>query len=192
VLTVVFDVETKKAFDEVGGYFPEKLGVSLAGVWYDEGEDKGQTVVFREDSLGELFKLFEKADTIVGFNSKGFDLPALAPYYPGDLSSLPSVDLLERVERSVGHRVKLDAIAKETLGVQKSGSGLDAINYFRDGRWEELAKYCLKDVEVTRDIYYHGLREGKVKFMDKWNRVVEAEVDFRYSGEGKKTQTTMF
>ena len=29
---VVFDIETKKAFDEVGGYHPEKLGVSVSGV----------------------------------------------------------------------------------------------------------------------------------------------------------------
>ena len=127
---VVFDVETKKAFDEVGGYHPEKLGVSVSGVWYGEAGSKGMLRGFREEEFSEMFKIFEGADRIVGFNSIDFDMAALQPYYVGDLLKLPNFDILQEVERKVGYRVKLDALAKETLGIQKGGNGLDAITYF--------------------------------------------------------------
>jgi DEAD/DEAH box helicase domain-containing protein len=84
-------------------------------------------------------------------------------------------------------------VAKETLGVQKIGKGLDALEYYRDGDWEKLTKYCLKDVEVTRDVYIYGLREGRLKFKNKWNRVFEVPVDFAEEKAVKATvQTTLF
>jgi len=190
---VVFDVETKKAFDEVGGFFPEKLGVSVSGVWYGEQGSAGILRGFREEEFPEMFKIFEQADRIVGFNSIDFDMAALKPYYIGDLLKLPNFDILQEVEKKVGHRVKLDAIAKETLGIQKGGNGLDAITYFHEGNWEKLTKYCLEDVVITRDLYFHALKTGELKFKNKWNELVSVAVDFKY--QDKKdggVQVTLF
>lgn len=193
MLRVIFDVETKKAFDEVGGYHPERLGVSLVGAWKGEEEGEGEFLTYREGELGEFFQLLEKAEVVVGFNILGFDYPVLSPYYSGDFENLPSLDMLERVEKSVGYRVSLDDLVKESLGVQKTGHGLDAIKYYHEGDWESLEKYCLQDVKVTKDLYFYGLREGKVVFKNKWNRLVEAEVDFELGKEGgKQVQRTMF
>ncbi len=175
---VVFDVETKKAFDEVGGFFPEKLGVSVSGVWYGEEGTEGTLRGFREEEFGEMFKIFESADRIVGFNSIDFDMAALKPYYLGDLLKLPNFDILQEVEKKVGHRVKLDSIAKETLGIQKGGNGLDAITYFHEGNWEKLTKYCLQDVEITKDLYLHVLKTGELRFKNKWNELVTVGLDF--------------
>jgi len=178
---VVFDVETKKAFDEVGGYFPEKLGVSVSGVWYGEEGSEGILRGFREEEFSEMFKIFESADRIVGFNSIDFDMVALKPYYLGDLLKLPNFDILQEVEQKVGYRVKLDALAKETLGVQKGGNGLDAITYFHEGNWTKLTKYCLEDVKITKDLYDWGLKNGELKFKNKWNEIVTVGVEFGYS-----------
>lgn len=190
---VVFDIETKKAFDEVGGYHPEKLGVSVSGVCYGEEGSKGILRGFREEEFSEMFKLFESADRIVGFNSIDFDMAALKPYYMGDLLKLPNFDILQKVEEKVGYRVKLDALAKETLGIQKGGNGLDAITYFHEGNWEKLTKYCLEDVVITKDLYVYGLEHGELKFKNKWNELVTVGVDFNYL-EKKDTsvQVTLF
>lgn len=190
---VVFDVETKKAFDEVGGYYPEKLGVSVSGVWYGEEGGEGTLRGFREEEFPEMFKIFEKADRIVGFNSIDFDMPALSPYYVGDLLKLPNLDMLQEVEKEVGYRVKLDALAKETLGVQKDGNGLNAITYFREGNWEKLTKYCLQDVIITHELYLHGKREGRLKFKNKWNEPIEVAVDFdQTKKKDNGVQVTLF
>ena len=194
---VVFDVETKKAFDEVGGYYPDKLGVSVSGVWYSTSSSTslgagGVLRAFREEEFPEMFKIFESADRIVGVNSIDFDMPALSPYYVGDLQQLPNFDLLQEVEKQVGYRVKLDALAKETLGIQKGGNGLDAITYYHEGNWEKLIKYCLQDVEITRDLYLYGVKEKKLKYKNKWNNLIEVPVNFEEVRGKAQVQATLF
>lgn len=191
---MVFDVETKKTFDEVGGYYPAKLGVSLAGVYYHDSETGEEFLRgYREEEFTEMFKKFEIADRIVGFNSINFDMAALAPYYVGDLLALPNFDIMVEIEREVGHRIGLDAVSSETIGTKKIGHGLDAIKYYHAQDWESLTKYCLKDVEITRDLYLHGVEHGVLKFKNRWNNLIEVKVDFREQVEQKtKVQTTLF
>jgi len=182
MLQVIFDVETKKTFDEVGGFFPDRLGISFIGACVREGfTGKGEMFSFFEDKIVDFIHILEKADVVVGFNSDNFDLPTLIPYYKGDLTQIPSLDLMDRIKKSVGHRIGLDAVAQATLGKGKTGDGLDAIKYYNSKNWEALEKYCLQDVHVTRDIYDFGLQKGKVKFKNKWNRMIDCPVDFTFT-----------
>lgn len=182
MLQVILDVETKQIFEDVGGYFPERLGISFAGACLREGvSGKGEMRGFFERDLSALFDILEQADVIVGFNIIGFDMPALSSYYQGDWQKMPMLDLLVKIKDSAGHRISLDAVAQETLGMGKSGDGLDAIKYFQTQNWVALEKYCLQDVEITRDIFDYGAQKGKVKFRNKWNRLVECPVDFSFT-----------
>lgn len=182
MLQVILDVETKKTFDAVGGFFPDRLGVSFVGVNIrDRFGDKGEMRSFFEDDMPDLFPLLEKADVIVGYNIDGFDMPAMAPYYTGDIETLPTLDIMDHIKDSFGHRVKLDSVAKESLGQGKIGDGLDAIKYYETGQLEKLEKYCIQDVRVTRDVYDYGLKNGRVKFRNKWNRLIDCEVDFSFT-----------
>ncbi len=179
---IILDVETQKTFEEVGGFFPDRLGISFVGTCFrDEHGSKGEMRGFFEKDLPELFPLLEAADVIIGFNCDNFDMQTFLPYYKADITRIPTLDLLVRIKNSAGHRIGLDAVAKETLGIGKSGDGLDAIKYFHAKDWESLSKYCLQDVAVTRDIYDFGLKTGKVKFKNKWNRLIECPVDFSFT-----------
>jgi DEAD/DEAH box helicase domain-containing protein len=182
MLQLILDVETKKTFDEVGGYFPDRLGISFVGVCAREGlSGQGEMLSFFEKDLPELFTLMEKADVVIGFNVDGFDMQTFVSYYSGDVTNIPTLDLMLRIKASVGHRIGLDAVAQETLGVGKTGDGLDAIKYYQTQQWDALKKYCLQDVAVTRDIYDYGLKKGLVKFRNKWNRLIECPVDFTFT-----------
>lgn len=182
MLQVILDVETKKTFDAVGGFFPDRLGVSFVGVNIrDRFGEIGEMKSFFEDDMPKLFPLLEKADVIVGYNIDGFDMPAMAPYYTGNIEALPTLDIMDRIKDSFGHRIKLDSVAKESLGKGKIGDGLDAIKYYEAGQLKKLEKYCIQDVRVTRDVYDYGLKNGMVKFRNKWNRLIECEVDFSFT-----------
>lgn len=180
MLQIFLDVETKNIFDEVGGFFPEKLGISFVGLYVREGFSQGEFQSYFENDLDKLFPLLEKADVVIGFNINGFDMPVLNSYYQSNIERIPTMDLLEKIKLQAGHRISLNAVAQETLGVGKLGDGLDAIKYFRSGDFESLEKYCLKDVEITRDLYDYGLKHGYVKFKNKWNRLIESPVDFSF------------
>jgi DEAD/DEAH box helicase domain-containing protein len=179
---IFLDVETKRTFEEVGGFFPEKLGISFVGIAIRDGmSGPGELQGFFEKDLPDLFPILETADVVVGFNIDGFDMPSMVNYYSGDIAQIPTLDLMDRIKDSVGHRIGLDAVAKETLGMGKTGDGLDAIKYYRAGQLDKLRDYCLQDVAVTRDLYDHGLNKGQVKFRNKWNRLIECNVNFSFT-----------
>lgn len=154
---IVLDLETKYSFREAGDV--AKLGVSCVGI-YDYARKRFRA--FLEDELEQLFPILERAAFIIGFNIDRFDFPLLDTYYMGSLGSFITLDLLTSVKQAYGKRISLNELARETLGITKSGHGLQAIEYYRERRLEELKRYCLDDVKITRDLYEYGKREGKL------------------------------
>jgi DEAD/DEAH box helicase domain-containing protein len=174
---IVIDVETKKSFDEVGGRENfHLLDVSIV-VAYDYGHD--EFIVYRENELDKLADLLCRADRVIGFNTKNFDYNVLQPHLNLNLRALPSLDILEELNRSLGHRVSLDSVASATLGTTKTGDGLKAIRLYREGRIDELASYCEQDVRLTRDIYEYGAKYGKLYFGDRFGGKKEAGVSWK-------------
>ena len=156
---VVIDVETQLTFRDVGGYIPQKLKISVAGL-FDYAANTYLT--FTESELPKLFPYLEHASEVIGFNIVDFDLPALNPYYIGELARLPTIDLLKHIEKSLGFRIALDDLVRETLNAHKTGHGLLAIEYFKNQEWEKLKTYCLSDVKLTKELYEYGKTHGKV------------------------------
>jgi len=157
---IVFDLETQFLFQEVG-HDPKKLKVSVVGI-YDYADS--QYSVYLENELSVLFRRFEQASLIIGFNSLKFDLAVLSPYYVGNIFQFPHLDLLGEVEKALGFRVSKNDLAKNTLGTEKSGLGLLAIEYFQNKQWDKLKAYCLNDVQITKDLYEYGKKESKLYY----------------------------
>lgn len=161
---IVFDLETQKAFGEVGGRNRNHLlKVSVCGI-YDYANNK--YLVFEEKELLQLAPLFQSADQLIGFNSIDFDNAVLQPYMDFDLSEIPHLDIMREIEKVLGHRLSLEAVAQATLGIGKSGDGLKALKLFREGRLDELKQYCLDDVRLTRQIYEYAMLNHKLLYRD--------------------------
>ncbi|HEX3095990.1 MAG TPA: ribonuclease H-like domain-containing protein [Patescibacteria group bacterium] len=164
---LVLDLETQKSFEDVGGRGKNHLlKVSVCGI-YDYSTD--QYSIYEEHELPRLGSLLQSADQVIGFNIKNFDFAVLQPYLNFDLSKVPYYDLLEEIEKVIGHRIKLESVAQGTLGSGKSGNGLEAILYYRNGRMDLLKKYCLDDVRVTKQVYDYALKNQKLMYRDYFN-----------------------
>ena len=166
-MKLVIDIETQNSFKDIGG--KTNLGalkVSLVGA-YLYGEDKFLT--FMEDEMEKLGELIKKAELVIGYNLKGFDYPVLQSYLKHiNFNSIKTLDIMEKAQQYLGYKIKLDAIAHASLGLGKIGTGLGAIEYWEQGKIDELKKYCLKDVEITRDVYEYGAKNKMVKFKSMW------------------------
>lgn len=156
---IVIDIETQNTYLDVGQGRHQDLKISLACV-YNYADDKFYS--FRESELNNLWPLLEKSERIIGYNSRYFDLPVLNNYYPGDLSFLPQLDLLEEIKKVLGFRLKLDDLARATLGTQKTGNGLLAVDWYKQGEWDKIEKYCQEDVRITRDLYEYGKKNKQL------------------------------
>jgi len=181
---IVLDIETQNLFSDVGGKENlTKLLLSVIGV-YSYADSSFLT--FTEKELPAFESLLKRIDLIIGFNINHFDLPVLKKYLSVDLSKIPTLDIMTEVVNMTGHRVSLDDLVINTLGKRKSANGLLAVDYFRQGRMDELKKYCLDDVRLTRDLYEHGLKHGEIKFTARDANlpyIKTMKVDFaKYSG----------
>ncbi len=160
---VVFDLETANIFDDVGSNDPVKLDISIVGV-YEYATDTYRS--FAQEEFKDMWPIFERADLLIGFNSDHFDVPLLNKYYPGDLTKVKSLDLLAEVKRVFGRRLKLDTIAEATLGVNKSGHGLEAVRWWKEGKQDLVRKYCLDDVKITKEVYDYARKHKELKYKD--------------------------
>ncbi len=155
---IVFDIETKNTFADVGGRDNvSDLEISVVCV-YSYNNDS--YLCFTEHEMGKLEEVMKQAYLIIGFASKRFDVPVLNKYFKFNLSSIPHFDILEEIEESFGRRVGLGILAEANLGVGKTGQGLDAPDFYRNGEMEKLKDYCLNDVKVTKDIYELIKKQG--------------------------------
>lgn len=161
---IVLDIETKNTFQDVGAYNPALLKVSLVGVYFYETDTFES---FLEEDLPKLWPRLERAERIIGYNIIGFDMPCLQSYYTGEIMKLPLYDVMYEVAARLGFRPKLDDVAKATLGIGKTGHGLQAIEFWKNGEIEKLRDYCLQDVKITRDVYEYALAHGEVKYTDR-------------------------
>ncbi|MDP3920297.1 MAG: ribonuclease H-like domain-containing protein [Candidatus Omnitrophota bacterium] len=163
---LVLDLETQKSFKEVGKANLAKLKVSVVGV-YDYAID--EYLIYEERDIMALEKRMQDIDLLIGFNIRRFDMPVLQPYLFKAVEEIPVLDLLEDVERERGHRASLDSIAGPTLKKHKSGHGADALILYQQNKMEELKRYCLDDVRLTKEVYEFGVREGKIFFTSSWD-----------------------
>lgn len=170
---IIYDIETKESFQDIGTRDPRKLHISVIGMFsYNEN----RFYSFDENELPLFWHRLEQCDMIVGFNNKGFDDQVCSAYFP-EISKVFSFDILEEVRKNLGFRVKLDNIAHATLGTGKSGDGLKAIKLYQEGKIDELKSYCLDDVKITRDIFEHGKQYGEVSYEDLQSKK-SVSVDF--------------
>lgn len=165
---IYFDLETQKLAEEVGGWSNIHLMKLAVAVTYNRRED--EYYVYLEKDVENLVEQLKSADLIVGFNIKRFDFTVIAPYTsmsPHELRGLPALDMLGDIYRQLGFRVSLDALASATLGETKSADGIQAVQWYKEGRIDLVTEYCKRDVEVTRKLHEYGCRYEHVSFVNR-------------------------
>ncbi len=172
---IVLDLETQKSFEEVGGRGKNHLlKISVCGI-YDYSRDVYET--YEEHQLPRLAPILQAADQVIGFNIKSFDFEVLQPYLNFNIFEIPYYDILEEIDKRIGHKVKLEYVAQATIGSGKSGNGLEALLYYKNGKMDHLKKYCLDDARVTKEVYDYITKNSKVLYNDYFS-IKEVLLDF--------------
>jgi DEAD/DEAH box helicase domain-containing protein len=172
---LVIDVETKQLVQDVGGWDNiDKLGISVACA-YDSKTD--QFLSFRENELKSLIDLCEER-LVIGYNIRGFDLPVMVPYGL-EIQRLDVFDIMYDLQTLTRQQfLKLEAVARGTLGAGKSADGLLAVEWWKSGQIQKIIDYCLQDVKVTRDVFQFGRQNGFVRIQRSEDKVVDVSVQW--------------
>lgn len=175
---VYFDLETQRTANDVGGWQNKhQMGMSIGCTYSTK---TGEYHIYPEALVQDLINQLLRADLVVGFNHVGFDYGVLMGYTVRELQEqIQSFDILLDIEKRIGHRLKLEALATATLGAGKIADGLDAIRWWQQGKMAEIAEYCCYDVKVTKCLHEYGLEHGHVKYLDRNQREQTVAVDWK-------------
>ncbi len=193
---IIYDLETQKLFEDITTGNPADLGVSVVCLYKRKidanfNEIEGKMYTFWSKDLAKMWPLFVNVDRVIGFNSLSFDNQVLSPLCSSyDFNKLNHFDIMVHIKKALGHRLSLNAIATETLGITKTDVGTNAVLYWQKGDPQSLSKlasYCRMDVEVTKKVYDFGLNNGYLKYKDKWNTARQLDVDFSYPPKSADT-----
>lgn len=137
------------------------------------GRDR-TTLIFHLDerrlirSLWHLLRNFNpRSDVIVGHNVLDFDLPFLyrrsiihniQPAFKVSFARYRCQEIFDTMWMWGNWRDKVSlATLAKALGLQRSKDGVDGsqiYDLFMQNRHVEIAEYCMRDVHLTREIYY--------------------------------------
>jgi DEAD/DEAH box helicase domain-containing protein len=174
---VYFDLETQKTFAEIGGHEPGKLLLACGVTW---STARGDFAVYWEKDAAALITELKTADRVIGFNILNFDYEVLKPYAPAEnFRAFRSTDMLQDLFRTLGFRISLESIAKATLGAAKTADGLQSVQWFREGKLEQVAEYCKADVDLTRRIYEFGRQNGYIHYYSRLGSKLKVAVNWK-------------
>jgi DEAD/DEAH box helicase domain-containing protein len=172
----VFDLETQKSAQEVGGWqHSDKMRVSCAVVCDIRS---GEFFEFMEDQIPRLLNFLSEFDLVVGFNIKSFDYRVLSGYTDMNFNCIPTLDMLEEVKNHLGFRLSLDRLCQATLDARKKADGLQALKWWKQGRVRDVIEYCKWDVAITRDLYLFGKKTGYLLFENKEGNSIRIPVQW--------------
>lgn len=175
---VFFDLESQNLFEDVGGRdHIDKLCVACGVTW---SKLKNDFSVYWEKDVPALIEELQSATKVIGFNLRGFDYLVLQPYAPElRFASIPTLDMLFDLQKTLGFRISLDSIASASLGAAKTADGLQAVEWFRAGELDKIAEYCKADVDITRRVYEFGRDNGYIFYKSKLGSKLKAEVKWK-------------
>ena len=132
-MDLVFDIET------------DDLKATLIHCLVAQDMDSGKIYKYPPDKLTEGYELLSNADTLIGHNIIGFDIPMVEKFGGVDLSKIPVIDtlVLSRLfnpNREGGHSLEKWGYK---LGYHKIEFS-DYLNYSK-----EMMDYCVRDVQVN-------------------------------------------
>lgn len=175
---VFFDLESQNLFEDVGGRENiDKLRVACGITWATQKNDFS---VYWEKDVPALIEELRSATKVIGFNLRGFDYLVLQPYAPEvRFASIPTLDMLLDLQKTLGFRISLDSIGSATLGAAKTADGVQSVEWFRAGELEKVAEYCKADVDITRRVYEFGRDHGYIFYKSKLGSKLKVDVKWK-------------
>ncbi|MCC7375233.1 MAG: ribonuclease H-like domain-containing protein [Verrucomicrobiales bacterium] len=171
---VYFDLETQKSAEEVGGWHRIRDMRMSVGVTFSTGRNGYR--IYGEPQVNDLIEELRRADLVVGFNHLRFDYEVLNGYTILDLTQTPNLDLLVELQKTLNHRLTLDAVASATLGAEKTADGLQALRWFKEGKLMEIAEYCCYDVKITKLVHEFGRDRKQLFYTNRNGQVLSVPI----------------
>jgi DEAD/DEAH box helicase domain-containing protein len=167
---LIFDLETQRSADDVGGWgASRRWGWRLR--WSTTSASAPSERTSKPTSIGSCSISLSPTGSWVSTSTA-----SISPCSPATptaiLGRIRTLDLLGEIHKIVGFRVSLNHLSEINLGESKAGDGLQSLRWWKEGRIDLIEHYCRKDVEVTRRLWELGRSRGYLLHRDKEGRTL--------------------
>lgn len=175
---VFFDVETT-------GLLPDgriTCAVTQAGddvrTWVSPGDTDQTYQLMTSEKANELVEYlysFSQGKNVVTFNGAHFDFKMLNKHLEDDMMREKLIEIAKAhfdlhlaCIDSAGHRMALNGLVLGTYGDKsKSGSGLDAIQWWKEKKYDFLFNYCAQDVALLKLLWEEAHGQKMLFYLPK-------------------------
>jgi hypothetical protein len=194
---LALDIETKNMSHEIGGFGNTHMfQVSTVATWdgsvgtvyVDEAVDtfakSGHIVKSLRDLKYDLDEHLQKGGVLLGHNIASFDLAILKDSMDiycinKYLKDKKYIDTSRILTKNHGERFPLQNLGVNTLNESKLMESADAPRLWKQGEYDRVVEYCMKDTKIVYDIWKYGQENGFVKaFSIEKEEFVNLEVDW--------------
>lgn len=161
---------------------------SVGTVYVDEAVDtfakSGHIVKSLRDLKYDLDEHLQKGGVLLGHNIASFDLAILKDSMDiycinKYLKDKKYIDTSRILTKNHGERFPLQNLGVNTLNESKLMESADAPKLWKQGEYDRVVEYCMKDTKIVYDIWKYGQENGFVKaFSIEKEEFVDLEVDW--------------
>ena len=197
-MVIALDIETKNLSTEIGGWGNTHMFVvSTVATWdgqigkiyverdiTDKIVAKSNTQVLPMRQLKyDLDDIYKSGEKLLGHNIAAFDLPVLRDSLDiycvrKFLNDKQYIDTSRELTKQYGERFRLQNLVDNTLGETKSLESVMAPALWKQGEYQEVVDYCLKDCKLVYDLYKHGLDNDIKAFSIEKEEFVELKMEW--------------
>ena len=197
-MVIALDIETKNLSTEIGGWGNTHMFViSTVATWdgqigkiyvekdlTDKIVAKSNTQVLPMRQLKyDLDDIYESGQKLLGHNIAAFDLPVLRDSLDiycvrKFLNDKQYIDTSRELTKQYGERFRLQNLVDNTLGETKSLESVMAPALWKQGEYQEVVDYCLKDCKLVYDLYKHGQENMLKAFSIEKEEFVELKMEW--------------
>ena len=173
------DIETENLSNEIGGWQNTHM-FKIACVCTWDGEvskvyadvplemEDGIIVKTLRELKYDLDDHFDKGGKLLGHNIASFDLPILRDSMDiycirKYLSEKAYIDTSRYLVKEHKERFRLQNLVECTFGDSKTMDSADAPVLWKQGEFDKVTEYCLKDSQLVYNLWKSGQEKGFVK-----------------------------
>ena len=197
-MVIALDIETKNLSTEIGGWGNTHMFVvSTVATWdgqigkiyverdiTDKIVAKSNTQVLPMRQLKyDLDDIYKSGEKLLGHNIAAFDLPVLRDSLDiycvrKFLNDKQYIDTSRELTKQYGERFRLQNLVDNTLGETKSLESVMAPALWKQGEYQEVVDYCLKDCKLVYDLYKYGQDNMLKAFSIEKEEFVELKMEW--------------
>ena len=197
-MVIALDIETKNLSTEIGGWGNTHMFVvSTVATWdgqigkiyvekdlTDKIVAKSNTQILPMRQLKyDLDDIYKSGQKLLGHNIAAFDLPVLRDSLDiycvrKFLNDKQYIDTSRELTKQYGERFRLQNLVDNTLGETKSLESVMAPALWKQGEYQEVVDYCLKDCKLVYDLYKHGQENMLKAFSIEKEEFVELKMEW--------------